>query len=91
MEQNYFDPAHFYKTGRSGIGCAVPIRKSDINPKCIDDDFCTEHPQSRNNGILAMAFVDMQPLQSVYPQETAFCNGTLFPNLNMPFYGGNCK
>jgi len=57
-------------------------------PDCLNTDFCVATPTDRNNGILTMAFVDMQPLESVYPQETAFCNGTLFPNLNKPFYGG---
>lgn len=62
-----------------------------VIPKCINDDFCVASPMPRNNGVLAMAFVDMQPLDSVYPEEKAFCNGTLFPNLNMPFYGGKLK
>ena len=57
-------------------------------PPCIDDNFCVSPPVPRNGGVLAMAFVDMQPLDSVYSEELAFCNGTLFPNLDMPFYGG---
>lgn len=60
-------------------------------PKCISDDFCLSSPVSVNNGILAMAFVDMQPISGVYPESAAFCNGTLFPNLNMPFLGGKLK
>ena len=55
---------------------------------CIDDDFCVSAPHDMNNGILTMAFVDMQPLDEVYSLQDAFCNGTLFPNLNKPFYGG---
>ncbi len=64
-----------------------------VIPNCINDDFCVAPPMPRNvnNGVLAMAFVDMQPIDGVYPEETAFCSGTLFPNLNMPFYGGNRK
>lgn len=62
-----------------------------VIPACINDDYCIASPMPRNNGILAMAFVDMQPLDSVYPEATAFCNGTLFPNLDMPFYGGKRK
>lgn len=89
--ENYFNPAHFYKSVDGGLSCANTACKTDIKPKYADNDFCTASPANRNDGILAMAFVDMQPLESVYPQETAFCNGTLFPNLNMPFYGGNCK
>ncbi len=60
-------------------------------PSCINDDYCVATPMPRNGGVLAMAFVDMQPIDSVYSEATAFCNGTLFPNLNMPFYGGRRK
>ena len=54
-----------------------PINIKNVNPK--------------NGGVLAMAFVDMQPLDSVYSEELAFCSGTLFPNLDMPFFGGKNK
>ena len=66
--------------------------KDDVNiPSCINDDYCVATPMPRNNGVLAMAFVDMQPIDSVYPEATAFLHGTLFPNLDMPFYGGKSK
>lgn len=55
---------------------------------CVNTDFCVPTPADRNDGILTMAFVDMQPLDSVYQLDTAFCNGTLFPNIDKPFYGG---
>ena len=57
-------------------------------PTCINDDFCTPTPRDMNHGILTMAFVDMQPLESVYSAEDSLCNGTLFPNINKPFKGG---
>ncbi len=57
-------------------------------PTCINDDFCVSAPYDMNDGILTMAFVDMQPLDEVYSLQEAFCNGTLFPNINKPFYGG---
>ena len=42
--------------------------------------------------VLAMAFVNMQPLDYVYDEEKAFQNGSLFPNITKPFYyGGNYK
>ncbi len=71
-------------------GC-VNCNDSVVIPKCINDDFCVASPMPRNNGILTMAFVDMQPIDSVYPEAKAFCSGTLFPNLNKPFYGGKMK
>lgn len=64
-------------------------RSSSVSvPSCINDDFCVSAPRDMNDGILTMAFVDMQPLDSVYPPETALNCGTLFPNINKPFYGG---
>ena len=60
-------------------------------PECINDDFCLSVPRNRNDGILTMAFVDMQPLESVYPENTAFCNGSLFPNITKPFLGRQFK
>lgn len=91
MEQNFFEPYHFYKSTSSDLKCASQVRESNMIPKCINNNFCVATPKNRNDGILAMAFVDMQPLDSVYPEAQALCNGTLFPNLNMPFYGGNLK
>lgn len=41
--------------------------------------------------VLAMAFVNMQPLETLYTTEEAFSNGTLFKNLNKPFYGGRVQ
>ena len=34
--------------------------------------------------VLAMAFVNVQMLTSVYDTETGFCNGTIFPCLDKP-------
>ncbi len=59
-----------------------------VVPTCINNDYCVLPPRDKNNGILTMAFVDMQPLESVYPPETAFEYGSLFPNINKPFNGG---
>ncbi len=57
-------------------------------PSCINDDYCVSTPRNMNDGILTMAFVDMQPLESVFPPETAYVCGSLFPNITKPFYGG---
>lgn len=53
-----------------------------------ESDDCTTMKRERCSDPLTMVFINPQPLDSVYPIETAFCNGTLFPNLNKPFYGG---
>ncbi len=45
-----------------------------------------------DNKVLAMAFVNIQPLDSVYDTERGFCSGTIFPNLNKPLkVGGTYK
>lgn len=61
------------------------------NKSCENDNFCQDAPQNRNDGILTMAFVDMQPLESVYSLSEGFSNGTLFPNLDKPFLGGRAR
>lgn len=35
--------------------------------------------------VLAMAFVNVQQLNSVYDTQTGFSNGTIFPCLDKPF------
>lgn len=42
---------------------------------------------------LAMAYVPMQHFKTVYELDEAFQNGTIFPELNKPFYGsrGGCR
>lgn len=63
--------------------------KNDVSvPDCINTDFCVSSPRNMNDGILTLAFVDMQPLDTVYQTDAAFCNGTLFPNLDKPWFGG---
>lgn len=36
---------------------------------------------------LAMAYVPMQQLKKTYQPEQGWENGTIFPELNKPFYG----
>ncbi|MDD3369498.1 MAG: spore coat associated protein CotJA [Lachnospiraceae bacterium] len=39
---------------------------------------------------LAMTYVPIQKLTNIYENlEEAFCKGTIFPDLNLPFTGGN--
>ena len=42
----------------------------------------------KDNQILTMAFVNMQPLDTLYETERGWSNGTIFPNLNKPFEAG---
>ncbi len=74
--------------GRTGSGNCCD---DSVVPGCINTNFCLSTPENMNGGILTMAFVDIQPLDSIYPPETSFKNGTLFPNLDKPFHGGMYK
>lgn len=57
-------------------------------PTCLNTDYCLNRPDDGIGGVLTMAFVNMQPMDSIYSLEDAFENGTLFPNLDKPFWGG---
>lgn len=37
---------------------------------------------------IAMAYVPMQQWKTTYSPSEALCNGTVFPELNLPFKGG---
>jgi len=67
--------------------CNICSDDTDV-PGCINTNYCLSEPKDSNNGILTMVFMDMQPLDSIYPPETALKNGTLFPNIDKPFHGG---
>ncbi len=59
---------------------------------CFDTNQCNPPQAQSTDGVLTMAFVNVQPLDYVYDEAQAFTNGTLFPNINKQFYyGGNGK
>ena len=43
---------------------------------------------SADKDVLAMAFINVQHINSVYDAETGFVNGTIFPCLDKPFIAG---
>lgn len=50
------------------------------------------HYEEPEQKVLAMAFVNVQNINSVYDNETGFTCGTIYPCLNKPFMpGGMCK
>ncbi len=87
MENTYSNFSQFYRD----LSIKNSNRPDNRMPSCLTTDFCVPTPENRNDGILTMAFVDMQPLESVYSLSDAFSNGTLFPNLNKRFMGGKCR
>ena len=87
MDRRMFDMMDLYNDS---------IEKRSMNENQIPDrffnpDYCVAVPRDYNNGILTMAFVNVQPLESVYETEKALERGTLFPNIDKPFYGGRNK
>lgn len=78
MDRRMFDMSEFYRTN------------SDMQSES-EKDFMSRDTGENSGGCadpLTMVFINMQPLDSVYPLSEAFDAGTLFPNLNKPFYGG---
>lgn len=85
MDRRIFDMMDFYNRSTEN-------NNNEQNPNsCFNPDYCVTAPKDYNNGILTMAFVDMQPLESVYESEKALERGTLFPNIDKPFFGGGNK
>lgn len=87
MERAY-DMAEMLRVAESRNPYKKGYQNWNTIPNCINTDYCKPSPADKNDGILTMAFVDMQPIDSVYQTDTAFCKGTLFPNIDKPFYGG---
>lgn len=79
MDRKMFDMSEFYRMS------------GDIRNEPMKEERTRMHMKNDNDDCmdpLTMVFINMQPLDSVYPLSEAYCNGTLFPNLNKPFFGG---
>lgn len=49
---------------------------------------CNEHPTAAPAASLAIATVPIQPWTKPFDPETSLRNGTIFPNLYLPFFIG---
>lgn len=78
MDRRMFDMSEFYRVNADMPTDPIRDERSRNNLESSGD--CTDP--------LTMVFINMQPLDSVYPLSEAYDVGTLFPNLNKPFYGG---
>ena len=81
MDRRMFDMSEFYRADSNMRSEPVRDDRSCVNNET--DDVCTDP--------LTMVFINMQQLDSVYPLNKAYDEGTLFPNLNKPFLGGMCN
>ncbi len=79
MDRKMFDMSDFYRM--SDTMRTDPVREERACRRTGSGGSDCDDP-------LTMVFINMQPLDSVYPLCEAYCNGTLFPNLNKPFVGG---
>ena len=50
-------------------------------------DKCDMWDKKMDNFPIAMAYVPWQYFHTVYDVDKALCYGTIFPELNKPFYG----
>ncbi len=83
MDRRIFDMLELYKQSNR-------TEETRPSPKdCLDKNFCldTDYNAVRSD-ILTMAFVNMQPIESVYETDDGFCRGTIFPNIDKPLFGG---
>lgn len=84
MDRRMFDMTDYYKDS------IYSSRKESDFPKCsIDKSYCVQAPSRDYSDVLTMAFVNMQPIESVYETEQGFSKGSLFPNIDKPLLGGN--
>lgn len=80
MDRRIFDMLELYKQNNTEV---------KPNPEaCVNTDFCKDTNYNVPNGeVLTMAFVNMQPIESVYETDEGFCRGTIFPNIDKPLSG----
>ena len=53
-----------------------------------DTNYRMPRDMATENGVLAMAFVNSQKINSVYDVDTGFMCGTIYPCLNKPLSAG---
>lgn len=82
MEKRFYNMNEMYAEDRYAN---FQKNHNHMSDRCLNNDFCVQSPENMNNGILTMAFVDMQQIESVYQPQTALMRGTLFPNIDKPF------
>ena len=79
MEKSMFNLADFQRE------CGCDSRTRNNTGGCLVENNAASY---RCDGALTMVFINMQPINGVYPLDKAFCRGTLFPELDKPFLGG---
>ncbi len=67
---------------------------------CVNQEpYCNNKPnkpeprsmqEKEDDMVLAMAYVKWQKWQKLYTPDEGFCKGTIFEELDLPFYGRRC-
>lgn len=65
-------------------------RSQSVRRECSNDD-CRDNNPHMKHMPLGMAYVPMQQWGELYNPETALCQGTAFPDLNLIFCGARGK
>lgn len=86
MDRKMFDVTDYYSRA-----VREDVNSDSMVENCFNADFCNPPPQQDVSDVLTMAFVNMQPIDYVFNEDEAFSNGSLFPNITKPFFGGNLK
>ena len=69
-----------------------PHQCMDIMPIAKDNDCdCKDNNHHMRHMTLGMGYVPMQEWSDLYDLETAICQGTIFPELNLIFCGARGK
>lgn len=86
--QNSCVSNHNYNQQRSNSSCHSAIDNviSERTESC-----CNDNNHHMMHMPIAMAYVPMQKWEDLYDHETAICQGTAFPELNLIFCGSRGK
>lgn len=71
--------------------CGCTAGSTSRRSACMPGNRCTVHGEDQLSGLpLAMAYVPLQEWRNLYDLESGFNEGTLFKELDFPFYPASC-
>ena len=76
----------YYNRSR-GMSCSCAMPTEPVAPCATACDVAAD---ACGEMVLAMAYVPVQSFNMVYETDTAFMQGTLFPELDKPLMVGGC-
>lgn len=76
---------------RNSSNCNTCQPNNPMPVSSISDCGCNDNNMKMRTMPLAMAYVPVQNWGELYDPETALCQGTVFPDLNLKFCGSRGK